>query len=49
MLGWDSPLRAVAGSRSTKLVKGLGIETVGQLLQHYPRTFIASRADLRRR
>ncbi len=41
MLGWDSPLRAVAGSRATKLVKGLEIETVGDLLQHYPRTFIA--------
>ena len=43
----DSPVAAVLGSRSTKdkkkaeaLAKGLGVTTVGELLRHFPRTYL---------
>ncbi len=43
----DSPVAAVLGSRSTKdkkkadaLAKGLGVRTVGELLRHFPRTYL---------
>jgi ATP-dependent DNA helicase RecG len=38
---WDSPLSRAVGDRSaTKLAKTLGLGTVGDLLSHYPRTFV---------
>ena len=43
----ESPVAAVLGSRSTKdkkkaeaLAKGLGVTTVGELLRHFPRTYL---------
>jgi ATP-dependent DNA helicase RecG len=36
----ESRLTAVAGTKAKKLQEGLGIETVGELLAHYPRTLI---------
>jgi ATP-dependent DNA helicase RecG len=37
---WDTPLRKVLGKDAAKLAKGLGVETVGQLVSHYPRRLL---------
>ena len=40
MLTWDSRIEAVGGAKAKGLTSGLGIETVGDLLRHYPRTYL---------
>jgi len=37
---WDSPLSAVTGKATPKVVKEAGFETVGELLSHYPRSYV---------
>ena len=44
----QSRISAVAGTKAKKLTEGLGVETVGDLLTHYPRTLHRARPDLRR-
>ncbi|WP_246000049.1 ATP-dependent DNA helicase RecG [Nocardioides pocheonensis] len=39
-MGWDSPLTAVTGKATTKVVKETGFATVGELLEHYPRHYV---------
>jgi ATP-dependent DNA helicase RecG len=39
-VSWDSPLTTVTGKATTKVVKETGFETVGELLSHYPRTYV---------
>jgi ATP-dependent DNA helicase RecG len=42
-VGWDSPLSAVTGKASAKVakvVKETGFGTVGELLGHYPRSYV---------
>ena len=39
-VGWDSPLSTIGGKQATKVVKETGFETVGELLGHYPRTYV---------
>jgi ATP-dependent DNA helicase RecG len=39
-VSWDSPLTTVTGKATTKVVKETGFETVGELLGHYPRTYV---------
>lgn len=39
MVTLDSPLRDAASSAAKPLEKGLGLETVGDLLRHYPRRY----------
>ena len=50
-VGWDSRLPGVVGRVAAQLEKQLGMRTVGDLLSHYPRTFlelgeVSSLADL---
>ena len=37
---WDSKLAAVAGRQAPKIEKAFGYQTVGELLQHYPRRYV---------
>lgn len=37
---WDSPLTTVAGKQAEKVIKETGYATVGELLGHYPRTYV---------
>ncbi len=37
---WDSKLATVAGKHASKIEKGFGYQTVGDLLQHYPRRWV---------
>jgi ATP-dependent DNA helicase RecG len=37
---WDSKLAAVAGPGAAKIEKAFGYQTVGDLLQHYPRRWV---------
>jgi ATP-dependent DNA helicase RecG len=37
---WDSKLAAVAGKQAPKIEKAFGYQTVGELLQHYPRRYV---------
>ncbi|MFL6154520.1 MAG: ATP-dependent DNA helicase RecG [Marmoricola sp.] len=37
---WDSPLSVVGGKQADKVVKETGFATVGELLGHYPRTYV---------
>lgn len=39
-VSWDSPLTSVTGKATTKVVKETGFETVGDLLSHYPRSYV---------
>jgi ATP-dependent DNA helicase RecG len=39
-VGWDTKLAGVVGRLAKELAKELGIETVGELLEHYPRRYI---------
>lgn len=39
-VGWDSPLTVVAGKQADKVIKETGFTTVGDLLGHYPRTYV---------
>jgi ATP-dependent DNA helicase RecG len=39
-VSWDSPLTAVTGKATSKVVKETGFATVGDLLSHYPRTYV---------
>ncbi|RLV51160.1 ATP-dependent DNA helicase RecG [Nocardioides mangrovicus] len=40
-VSWDSPIAAVAGKEAKKVEQDLGVATVGDLLQHYPRSYVA--------
>ncbi|HEX4189681.1 MAG TPA: ATP-dependent DNA helicase RecG [Marmoricola sp.] len=37
---WDSPLTVLGGKHADKVVKETGFATVGELLGHYPRTYV---------
>ncbi|MFL6061748.1 MAG: ATP-dependent DNA helicase RecG [Marmoricola sp.] len=37
---WDSPITVVGGKKAAEVVKETGFETIGQLLEHYPRTYV---------
>ena len=40
---WDSPVASVVGGRprsATPIDEGLGLDTVGDLLRHYPRRYV---------
>jgi len=37
---WDSPISVVGGKQADKAVKETGYTTVGELLGHYPRTYV---------
>ena len=39
-VGWDTKLAGVVAKLATPLKRDLGIETVGQLLEHYPRRYL---------
>jgi ATP-dependent DNA helicase RecG len=39
-VSWDSPLSTVTGKATTKVVKETGFGTVGELLGHYPRSYV---------
>ncbi len=39
-VGWDTKLPGVVAKLAAPLKKDLGIETVGQLLEHYPRRYL---------
>jgi len=39
-VSWDSPLSTVTGKATTKVVKETGFATVGELLGHYPRSYV---------
>ncbi len=39
-VGWDSPLSVISGKQAEKVVKETGLATVGELLAHYPRTYV---------
>jgi ATP-dependent DNA helicase RecG len=39
-VSWDSPLTTVTGKATTKVVKETGFATVGELLGHYPRSYV---------
>lgn len=39
-VSWDSPLTSVTGKATTKVVKETGFQTVGDLLSHYPRSYV---------
>jgi ATP-dependent DNA helicase RecG len=39
-VSWDSPLTTVTGKATTKVVKETGFTTIGDLLSHYPRTYV---------
>ena len=39
-IGWDSPLSSLAGKKANDVVKETGFETVGELLDHYPRRYL---------
>ena len=38
---WDSKLATVAGKKAAKIEKAFGFRTVGDLLRHYPRRWVA--------
>ena len=38
---WDSKVATVAGKAAPKLEKAFGVRTVGDLLRHYPRRYVA--------
>jgi len=37
---WDSPLSVVSGSQASKVAKETDLTTIGELLGHYPRTYV---------
>ncbi len=37
MVNLDTPLKGVIGSKASRLIKAFGMQTVGDLLRHYPR------------
>ncbi len=37
---WDTPLARAVGEKTAKVLAGLDLHTVGDLLEHYPRRFI---------
>ncbi len=37
---WDSPVSAVAGKQADKVLTETGLATIGDLLAHYPRTYV---------
>ncbi|RYI98835.1 MAG: hypothetical protein EON52_27310, partial [Actinomycetales bacterium] len=37
---WTSPLSTIGGKQADKVVKETGFETVGDLLGHYPRSYV---------
>jgi ATP-dependent DNA helicase RecG len=39
-VSWNSPLSTVTGKATTKVVKETGFGTVGELLGHYPRSYV---------
>ena len=39
-VSWDSPLSTVTGKATPKVVKETGFATVGELLGHYPRSYV---------
>ena len=39
-VSWDTPLRGVVGKVATLLAKELELNTVGELLGHYPRRLL---------
>ncbi|MGO4258827.1 ATP-dependent DNA helicase RecG [Marmoricola sp. RAF53] len=39
-VGWDSSLSTLGGKKASEVVKETGFETVGELLGHYPRTYV---------
>lgn len=39
-VAWDSPLSIIGGKQADKVVKETGFETVGDLLGHYPRSYV---------
>ena len=39
-VSWDSPLTTVTGKATSKIVKETGFATVGELLSHYPRSYV---------
>ncbi|HEX7717531.1 MAG TPA: ATP-dependent DNA helicase RecG, partial [Marmoricola sp.] len=39
-VSWDSPLETVTGKATAKVVKETGFRTVGDLLGHYPRSYV---------
>ncbi|MCZ4498136.1 MAG: ATP-dependent helicase RecG [Marmoricola sp.] len=39
-VGWDSPLTTIGGKQADKIVVETGFATVGDLLGHYPRTYV---------
>ncbi|GGF39165.1 ATP-dependent DNA helicase RecG [Marmoricola endophyticus] len=38
---WQAPIASVAGKDAAKVEKALGLHTVGDLLLHYPRSYVA--------
>lgn len=40
LITWDSPLGAVGGRHASKIVEATDMTRVGQLLRHFPRTYI---------
>jgi len=39
-VGWDSPISVISGKQAEKVVKETGLATIGELLGHYPRTYV---------
>ncbi|MFL6023262.1 MAG: ATP-dependent DNA helicase RecG [Marmoricola sp.] len=39
-ISWDSPLALIGGKKAGDVVEATGYETVGELLGHYPRTYV---------
>ncbi|RNL65156.1 ATP-dependent DNA helicase RecG [Nocardioides marmoriginsengisoli] len=39
-LTWDSPLSTIGGKKASEVVKETGFETIGDLLGHYPRSYV---------
>jgi len=39
-IGWDAKIAAVVGDKAGKIEKAFGYRTVGELLQHYPRSWV---------
>ncbi len=40
-ISWDARIASVAGKEAPKVEKALGLHTVGDLLQNYPRSYVA--------
>ena len=39
-VGWDSPIAAIGGKHTKKVVKATGVATVGDLLRIFPRHYV---------